>query len=248
MVLELAILATIIVSAVSLVGILTLPLGKDGTEKLLFFIVSFAAGTLLAGAFFDLLPEAIAAASSTSVFAATLAGMLVFFLLEKIIVWHHHHGPHGKDVKEKPAGWLNLIGDGLHNFFDGVAISAAFLSSTTLGLTTTLAVVLHEIPQEIGDFGLLLASGFSKRKAIMFNLISAVTAVLGAIAFYYFSSIVHGIEPLALAFTAGMFIYIAAADVIPELHKEKQITNSALQFVFILLGITLIWLVVNFLG
>lgn len=247
MVLELILLATIGISLVSLVGVLFISPKKRLGDKLLMSLVSLAAGTLLGAAFLDLMPEALELSASSSVLHFSLFGILVFFVLEKLIVWHHHHSAkHDKKVNEKPAGYLNLVGDALHNFFDGVAISAAFLVSPAIGLTTTFAVALHEIPQEIGDFSLLIYSGFSRQKAILFNVGSAAAAIVGALFFYFSAPLIENLEAVGLAFTAGMFIYIASADVVPELHKEKGPLNSIFQFACIIIGVALIWVLTTF--
>jgi zinc and cadmium transporter len=139
------------------------------------------------------------------------------------------------------------VGDAVHNFFDGVAIAAAFLVNVPLGVTTTIAIALHEIPQEIGDFALLLYSGFSRMRALAFNLLSALAAVAGGVLFYYFSGSVEHLEAYALAFTGGMFIYIAGVDIFPELHKERDARRSLLQLVCVLAGAALIWIIARYL-
>lgn len=237
--------AVLVVSAASLVGV-PFFLGRKPSERHFFLLVSFAAGTLLGAAFLDLLPEAMAAGGVQPALVAALAGLLVFFILEKVVLWHHHHG-HGH-AGEKPIGYLSLAGDALHNFFDGTAIAAAFLVSPPLGVATTIAVLLHEIPQELGDFSLLIYSGFSTRQAILFNLLSAFTALVGALVFYFAAGFLQGFEALGLAFTAGMFIYIATADLVPELHKERDSARSLQQFSLIIAGIAAIGLVSRLLG
>lgn len=246
MALELIIAATVFVSLISLVGVALLPLGKRRMDQILFFLVSFSTGTLLGAAFFDLLPESIGGSEAALALELAFSGVVFAFLVEKVIHWHHHHAAGAKEHTH-PLGTLTLVGDGVHNFFDGVAISAAFLVNVPLGITTTLAIALHEIPQEIGDFGLLLYSGYSKAKAIAFNLLSALAAVLGGVLFYFFSGAVEHLESYALAFTAGMFIYIAAADLLPELHKEKRAKGSLAQLACMLLGAVLIWLIARYL-
>lgn len=243
--LELILGATVLVSLVSFAGVVLLPYKGKTARMLMFAFVVFAVGTLLGAAFLDLLPEAIESADVSLVMQAVLAGILTFFIIEKVLYWHHHHGEHVE--KEKPLAYLNLFGDGLHNFFDGAAIAASFLASTELGITTTIAVVLHEIPQEVGDFSLLLYSGLSRGKALLFNFLSALVAVIGALVFYYSSSIIGDLKPLGLAFTAGMFIYIATVDMLPELQKEPRFRKSLAQFFFIMLGIAAIWLITAFL-
>lgn len=238
------ILATIFVSMVSLVGIAFLRLNKKTLDSVVFIILSFATGSLLAAAFFDLLPEAIDGGLAVStVFMTVLAGIVVFFALERLVNWHHEH--HDHEVHEKPVGYLILIGDGLHNFFDGVAIAASFIISPAVGITTVIAISLHEIPQELGDYTLLTYSGFSPRKALAFNLLSALASVAGGILFFYLSGFINGLASYGLAFSAGSFIYIACTDLIPELHKEEAKSKAVIQLVAVLAGIFMIWAMVN---
>ncbi|VVC03353.1 Zinc transporter ZupT [Candidatus Bilamarchaeum dharawalense] len=239
------IIATVVVSLVSLIGVALLSLNKKTMDTTVFVILSFAIGTLLAATFFDLFPEALEKLDARSVFTTTLGGIIVFFIIERLVHWHHEHHDHAKH--EKPVAWLVLIGDGVHNFFDGVAIAASFLTSMELGVTTTLAIIAHEIPQELSDFTLLRYAGFSTKKALAFNFVSALTAIAGALAFYYLAGYVDNIEPYGLAFTAGAFIYIAGTDLLPELHKEEKRSKSMVQLVAMLLGIATIWVVVNLL-
>jgi zinc and cadmium transporter len=246
MVLELIIAATLIVSAASLAGILFLSMNQKRLNELLPLLVSLSGGTLLGAAFLDLIPESLEGIEIQSAMLAALVGFIAFFILEKMIMWHHHHSSKHSS-KVKPLGYLNLIGDGLHNFFDGIAISAAFISSPALGMTTTIAVILHEIPQEIGDFSLLLYSGMEKTRALAFNFLSALTAVVGAVSFYYIAPFVAHLSFYGLAFTAGMFIYIASADVVPELHKDVRPKESVKQLALMLLGIAIIAAAVTFL-
>lgn len=248
--LQLIIAATLIVSAVSLAGVFFLSLNQRKLNELLPLLVSLSAGTLLGAAFLDLIPESLSGLSIQRAMLASLAGFLVFFIIEKMIMWHHHHSPKHSEAAHgriKPLGYLNLIGDALHNFFDGIAISAAFLTSPQIGLATTLAVILHEIPQEIGDFSLLLYSGFKKWRALLFNFLSALVAVLGAVLFYFAAPLIEHLSLYGLSFTAGMFIYIASADVVPELHKDTRPKESLKQLLLILIGIALIGAVAIFL-
>lgn len=235
--------ATVLVSLVSLIGILLLDLDKKTRNSIVYLILSFAVGSLLAAAFLDLLPEAVEKLETNTVFTVVLFGIIIFFILEMFIHWHHEHHDHKEH--EKPVAWLVIIGDGIHNFFDGVAISASFLTSFELGVTTTLAIVTHEIPQELSDFTLLKYAGFSTKKALCFNLLSGLASVLGAIAFFYLSGYVENIEPYGLAFTAGAFIYIAGTDLLPEIHKREEKINPGIQLLAMLAGIATIWLVVN---
>ncbi len=248
------ILATVLVSLVSLVGLVLLAFKKDTLDSIVFIILSFATGTLLATAFFDLLPEALdVGLPSQAILTTVLASILIFFILERLVHWHHEHDHHdhsdceAHDPKkhEKPVGYLILIGDGLHNFFDGLAIAASFMVSPALGITTSIAIILHEIPHELGDFTLLTYSGFSVRKALAYNLLSALAAVAGGVLFFYLSGFVNGLTAYGLAFSAGSFIYIACTDLLPELHKEEARTKGLIQVVSILAGILLIWVMVN---
>ncbi len=246
MVLEQILIATIVVSLVSLVGVVISSKKQEKGGQFLLLMVSFATGTLLAGAFFDLLPESIELLGAKQASFFVLLGLLVFFLLERFVFWHHHH--HEDHKNEKPLAYLTLIGDGLHNFFDGAAIAAGFMIGPHIGVPTTLAIMAHEIPQEIGDFSLLVYSGFTKSKALLFNLLSAFAAILGAVFFFYFSTIIDNLNGFGLAFTAGMFIYIAGVDLIPELfhnvEKEKHKLNTdLLQTATILLGIIAIYVI-----
>lgn len=231
------ILGVVIVSLVSLVGIITLTVRDDVLKKYIGFFISLAVGALLGDAFIHIIPESFSGVMSAE--AASLliiGGILIFFVIEKFIHWHHH----GEDCDDKeihPAGKLILLTDGFHNFIDGILIGASFLVNIPLGVATTLAVVFHEIPQEIGDFAVLIHSGFSKKKAILFNFISASAAILGTVIVFLFGSIVENFANLLVPVAGGGFIYIAVADLIPELHKTKNIKHSLLQIVSIGIGI-----------
>ncbi len=223
-----------LISLISLVGVFTLGMKTNIFDKILILLVGFAAGTLIGDAFLHLLPEAVNNAGSNIVFTYALAGFLMFFLLEKYFYWRHCHN----GVCEiHTFTYLNLVGDGIHNFIDGLIIAASFITSIKLGIITTLAVIFHEIPQEMGDFGILVYGGFSKKKALIFNFICALTAMLGAILGYALSSLTSNISPLLLALTAGGFIYIAAADLMPELHKQKDAKRANMAFVAFMSGI-----------
>jgi zinc and cadmium transporter len=239
------VLATIIVSLISLIGILLLSLKKDTLDKLVFVILAFATGSLLAAAFFDLLPEALSGIQPESAFSLTLVGIILMFVLERLVHWHHEHHDHKEH--EKPVAYMVLLGDGVHNFFDGVAIAASFIASPALGVTTTIAIILHEIPQELSDYTLLLYAGFSPKKAAWTNLLSGLTALLGAIMFYYSASLVDNIQYFGLAFTAGIFIYISCTDILPEMHKEEKRAKSMMQLAAIFAGILMIWAMTNYL-
>ncbi len=227
-----------IVSLISLVGILIF-LKERIIKKYLFYFVSFAAGSLLGAAFLDLLPEALENGFKESIPLFILLGILLFFVLEKFLYWHHHHT--GK--KEVHVfNYLNTIGDGLHNFLDGAIIAVSFLSSAKLGFVVTIAVIAHEIPQEIGDFAILIYGGWSKMKAALINFITALTAVLGALFAYFYSGFVANSNVYIMSFSIGGFIYIASTDLIPEIQKEKDVKKSIIQFAMLVLGIFAIWL------
>ncbi len=225
--------STFLISGISVIGLLFLAIKENILQKFLLVLISFASGTLLGGAFFHLIPESLSTLDE-SIFIAVVLGVVVFFLLEKSL-WRHCHE---RECPVHPFAYLNLLGDGIHNFIDGIAIAASFLSAESLGVVTTLAVILHEVPQELGDFGVLLYGGFSKAKAFLFNFLSAILAVAGALTAYFFVSFLPNMHYI-LAFTAGGFIYIATTDLIPELHKETSTTNSIVEIVFLLLGLIL---------
>jgi len=249
MVLTYILASVFIVSLMSLVGAFSLHLRPKLLDKILFALVSFAAGALLAAAFLDLIPEALERDASVVPLWA-LIGVVVFYMIETFLYWyhchygHHHHHSHHHPVK--PYAWLNLIGDGVHNFVDGMIIAAAYLVNIPLGITTTVAVVLHEIPQELGDFGVLVFGGISSSRALFYNFLSALTSFLGAILVYYFSATVQNISVYLVPFAAGGFIYIASADLLPELHKERNLNLALLQLVLFFSGIAVIWAMIHF--
>lgn len=229
--------AVILVSLISLVGVFSLSLSRRLLEKILLILVSFAVGGLLGDVFLHLLPEMLSEDDFSLVSSlAVLGGFLVFFILEKFIAWRHCHVPTSQEHPH-PVVFMNLVGDGIHNFLDGAVIAGSFLASIPLGIATSAAVILHEIPQEIGDFGILIHGGFSVRRAIVFNFISSIAAILGAVIILIFGLQIGGLEGFLLPFTAGGFIYIAGSDLIPELHKETKPVKSLVQFAGIILGI-----------
>ena len=236
--------STFLVSLISLIGIFTLAIKDNLLQKILFGFIGFSAGALIGGAFLHILPEALEKAKSTVVFYYLILGIVLFFLMERYFYWRHCHN----GVCEIHAfTYLNLVGDGFHNFIDGMVIAASFIVSLKLGIVTTLAVILHEIPQELGDFGVLVYGGFSKQKALVYNFISALMAIFGAIIGYFISDFAKGFSNFILPLTAGGFIYIASSDLIPEIHKEKNLRRSTLAFVAFLLGIILMALAKQFL-
>lgn len=210
--------------------------------------ISFATGALLAVAFWGLIPHAFEDVDSEriqSLSAIIMAGILGFFILEKLLVWRHcHHNrceAHGDDAQDHhPAGMLILIGDGIHNFVDGILIAAAFLTDVKLGIVTSLAVAAHEIPQEVGDFAILLQSGYSKGKALFYNILSSLATVVGGILAYFSLEDLHDSLPFFLAMAASSFIYIAVADLIPTLHEKTELKVSVQQVALIAAGVLLI--------
>jgi len=234
----LSLIATIIVSLISLVGIFSLWIKHKVLDKILLLLVGFSAGALMGGAFFHLIPEAIKKSGIEFVSIMVVAGFSLFFLIERILHWRHCH--EGKcDVHT--FTYMNLIGDGVHNFIDGMIIAASFSVSINIGIITTVAVIAHELPQEIGDFGVLLYGGFSKIKALTFNFLTAITAVLGAFVGQFLSSATPTFSNALIPFAAGGFIYIFASDLTPELHKEPKLSKSLLSFAFFILGILLMF-------
>lgn len=236
-----ALISVLLVSLFSFVGVLFLALKTKQLEKILLFLVSLAAGGLLGGAFIHLLPEAVKGGWNLGVSTAVLVGILLFFIMEKFICWRHCHIPTSKNHPH-PIAFMNLIGDGFHNFIDGLLIGGGFLVDISLGVTTSVAVILHEIPQEIGDFGVLIHGGFSKRKALIFNFVSALMALIGAVVALLVGAKMAGFTQVIIPFTAGGFIYIAGADLIPELKKETSFKKSLLQFLGLVLGILIMLL------
>lgn len=239
--------SVLLVSLVSFAGVLFIAMDERRLKKMLLFLVSFAAGALLGGAFIHLLPESVEHGFTPSVPIFILCGIFGFFILEKIICWRHCHIPTSEEHPH-PVGLMNLIGDGFHNLIDGMIIAGSYLINPALGISTTLAVILHEIPQEIGDFGILVHAGYSIRKALMFNFLSALTAVWGAILTLSVGLKSEAVSKFLVPFTIGGFIYIATADLIPELKKETNLRKSLLQLLFLLLGAGVMALLLVFHG
>ena len=232
-----AIGASIVVSLISLIGIVTLLFKEKRLNEILIPLIGFSAGGLIGGAFLHLLPEALEQTESHAVFSYLILGFISFFILEKYLHWRHCHNG---ICTIHTFTYLNLIGDGVHNFTDGLVIGASFLVSINFGLITTLMIILHEIPQEIGDFGVLVYGGFTKFKALYFNFLIALTCVLGAIVGYFISVSVKDFSVFLLPFTAGGFIYIGACDLVPELHKQQDLKKSVSAMLAFLGGIVFI--------
>lgn len=226
--------SVMLVSILSLIGIITFLFRDKSLERIFFVLVSFATGSLLGAAFLHLLPEAVEESSGLMTFGSVLFGIMIFFLLEKFLYWYHCHKGEC-DIHQ--FTYLNLIGDGVHNFIDGVIIASAFLTSISLGLTTTVAIMLHEIPQELGDFGVLVYGGFTRAKALTYNFISSLASLVGALLAYFFLVQIRGFTSSMIGLATGGFIYIACTDLIPELNKERNLSRSLQQFILISLGI-----------
>ncbi|MGQ9662223.1 MAG: ZIP family metal transporter [Kiritimatiellia bacterium] len=241
-----ALISVVAVSLVSLVGIVAVALRESTLRNTLFVLVSFATGGLFGDAFLHLLPEAYRHADQPlAISVSVLAGIFLFFILEKALRWRHEHRLQSEE-NLRHIGQMNLIADGLHNLIDGVLIGASYLVSVPLGVTTTVAVILHEIPQEIGDYGVLLHAGFTRTMALWFNFISATLSILGAILALAIGTGIRSFAIYMTPFAAGGFIYIAGSDLTPELQKEDDPHKSLWQFVSMGCGaalmLALLWL------
>lgn len=239
--------AAFFIGLISLVGAITFVLKKGLINKISMFLLAFSTGALIGGAFFHLLPEAIELDDSLSPFLYLVIGIIVFFALEKYLKWHHCHNETG-ECKVHTFTYMSLVGDGFHNFLDGLIIVSAFSVSTEIGLVAVVAVAAHEIPQELGDFGVLIHGGFSKLKALFWNFISAMTALLGVLVGYSMINYFDNITALLLPFAAGGFIYVAMSDLVPELHKETRLKKSIINFSIFGLGISFMLLLRYYFG
>lgn len=237
------ILSTLLISAVSFSGILFLALRKKLLNKTVFILVSFAVGALFGNSFFILVPESFHEMDAgPTIGLLIVAGLLFLFVVEKFIHWYHNHDMrHIKKVKA--IGPISLLTDTVHNFTDGILVAAAWMFSPETGISTTIAVLLHEIPQEIGDFGLLIHAGFSRKKALLLNFVAACSAILGAALTLLVGQHLSNISIYILPVAAGGFIYLAGSDLIPELQRERSVKKSLLQFISILAGLALMYYV-----
>lgn len=229
--------ASLAVSLVSFSGGLLAILRAEHVMRIAHFIVSFAIGALLGVSLLELIPEAVEMSTLEVVLPSVLGGILLFFILEKFLLWYHCHEG---ECPVHTYTYLILWGDLLHNFVDGIILAFAFLADFRLGMITTLAVILHEIPQEIGDFGILIHGGMERRKAFFYNFLVALSIVPGAVLTYWFGSMLEPILPYALALIAGSFIYLASTDLMPELHERTSARHALTQIAFIGLGILLV--------
>ena len=232
--------ANLLVSLGSLAGIMTLTMSRQKLNRILLVLVALSAGSMMGGAFFHLLPEAAKSLEIDQVYLIVFAAFTLFFVIEKLLYWRHCHDGH---CRVHSFGYLNLLGDSLHNFIDGLIIAGAFLTDFNLGVATVLAVSLHEIPQEVGDFGVLVYSGWGRTKALIVNLLVGLTAVLGGAVGFVLAGRIDNFTAMLLPFAAGGFIYIAASDLMPEIRKETSLKKSLASFGVFLAGVALIYLV-----
>lgn len=232
------IIATFLVSLISFIGVFTLGLKEKMLKKLILFLIALSAGALIGGAFLHLMPEVIKEFGGEEIFLFVIIGFSFFFFMEKLLCWRHCHD---RKCEIHTFAYLNLLGDGIHNFVDGLIIAVSFLSSIELGITTTIAIALHEIPQEIGDFGVLVYGGFKRVKALLMNFICAIIAIFGGIFGFFLNDYVPHLSYFLLPFGAGGFIYIAASDLIPEIRKERDLKKSLLVFIVFLIGIAIMF-------
>ncbi len=236
--------STFLISLASLIGVFTISIKEKILSKFLLLLISLSAGALMGGAFLHLLPEASEKLDTEVMYLIVLISFVLFFLIEKLLHWRHCHK---KNCDVHTFGYMNLFGDTVHNFIDGLVIASTFLIDVKLGVITSFAIALHEIPQEIGDFGVLLYSGFSRKKALISNFLIALTAVFGGVFGYFLSFQIENITSYLLPFAAGGFIYIAASDLMPEIRKETSLKKSMLSFGVFLVGILIMFLV-KFIG
>jgi zinc and cadmium transporter len=243
------IFASLSVALVSLIGVVTLFVEEKTINRLIPVFISLAIGVLLGDAFIHLLPEAIEQEKEYSyVFGTCLAGILIFYMIEQLFHWHHCH--ENVELKEKTGNqyesyvYMSLLGDGVHNFVDGILIAGSFLVDTKLGITTTIAIIIHEIPQEISDIAVLLKGGLNRRKAVLFNFLNALSCIAGAIFIIMFGKLYELNVALLLAFTAGGFIYIAMTDLIPILKRTGIEISFPKQFTSTVLGIFIMQIII----
>ena len=238
-----ALLAVTIVSLLSLLGAIFIVLQRKILDSITTYLLAFSSGILLGTTFYDLIPEGYDALQG-NIYTWVIVGFVAFFILEKFIHWNHHgEETDAEEHSKKHIAYLDLIGDGIHNFLDGAIIGVTFLTSIPLGVATTIAVIAHEIPHELGDFFLLLYVGFTNKKALWFNFLSALTAIVGTIFVFIFSANIISVSPYLIGFGAGNFLYIAASNLIPELHHKHNIKTSLIQTICLIVGIVVMQIV-----
>lgn len=234
------VLSTFLVSLIALISIIAFLIKEEILEKVIFFLISLSIGALMATAFFHLIPEALELEKENKekVFLIIIVGFLMFFIVEKIFHWRHCHE---KECPIHSFAYINLLGDIIHNFIDGLIIAAAFLENFPLGVITTFAVIIHEIPHELGNFGVLVYGGFKKSRAVILNFATAIFAILGGIIGFYLYHLTENFISFLIPFSAGGFIYIAASDLIPETRKETNPKKILLNFIILGIGIIIIY-------
>ena len=238
-----ALISATVISLIAFSGILFFAFKIDRLQKIVFILVSFAVGSLFGSAFFVLIPESYHLfPESFNPGLMVVVGILTMFVLEKFIHWKHKHDMH-KLHEESSLGYISLVTDALHNFVDGVLIASAWASSPEIGLVTTLSVIIHEVPQEISDFGILIYAGFSRKKALVFNFLSAITAILGVLLTSWLGHNFENITSYILPLAAGGFIYLAGSDLIPQLHRERASGRNLVQFLAIVAGLTMMFFI-----
>ncbi len=244
-----ALLSSVIISLVAIAGVLPLYFKKKISNRLLTLLLSVSVGTLLGCVFLQLLPEFLSEKYTLGLAINLMVGFLSFFILENFIHSHCNNEEHKKKLScdsKKPLGLLNIVGDAIHNFVDGLVIGATYMVSIPLGIGASISIALHELPQEIADFGILIYAGYSKKKALLYNFLSATTAIIGTVIGLFLSSKLTNFNSFILPFIAGVFIYIAASNLIPELHKHSDIKVSILNVFSIVFGFALIALITIF--
>jgi len=237
--------ATILVSLSSFIGIFTISLNEKTLHKVLTILVAYSAGTILGAALFDLLPEAVELVDETLVYPIIAFGFVFFLLLERTLYWYHGHG-HGHELEEegitKDFAYLNLLGDFVHNFIDGMIIAASFTNSVTIGVSAAIAVMFHELPQEMGDYGILVYAGMERRRALILNFLAAVSVVVGGVFGSFFIGAVDNLEGYMVAFSAGAFIFLSASELIPEMHEKNDRGRALIQLLVLILGMFTIYM------
>lgn len=243
-----ALTSVILISSISLVGLAIFSIKTSRLNRAIYYLLALSVGALFGDTVIHILPEVYKSGVDPIVIGSSiLFGIFLFFVLEKYLNWMHRHNvevatEHSDHQHIEPIGYLSLASDSLHNFIDGMIIGASYLVGIEIGIATTLAIAVHELPHEIGDYSLLIFAGFSRSKALLYNFISALTAVLGTILVLYYGLINAELNGIVLSVAAGGFIYIAGSDLVPELHKTVEIKKSLIQFLFIAIGIALMYL------
>ena len=240
------VLATIVISLTAFIGFFTLSLNEKTLHRMLFVLVAYSAGTILGAALFDLLPEAVELVDEALVFPLVAGGFVFFLFLERVIYWYHGHGhvqelEHGDEKVTKGFAYLNLIGDFIHNFIDGMIIAAGFINGFTVGLTTAIAVLFHELPQEMGDYGILVYAGIERKRALVLNFLAAISVVVGGVFGSLFIASVEELGGWMVAFSAGAFLFLSASELIPKMLEEDDKGRAVIQLAILVLGMLTIY-------